>query len=233
MPLAPLVLVTATTEVVDGCARVSVHEAYTAALVAAGLIPVILPPTSPAVATAALGGVAGLVLTGGEDIDPRHYHEDPHPATGAPHAVRDGYELALVRAAHERRVPTLALCRGAQIVNVALGGAVIQDIPRQHPRGTGRVHAVELDAASRLASVLGETRIRANSSHHQAIGRTAPGLRVVGTSPDGIVEAIEAVDPTWWMLGVQWHPEELTATLEHWDRRLFAAFADVVRAERA
>jgi putative glutamine amidotransferase len=230
MPLAPLVLVTATTAVINGCSRVGIDEAYTDALIAAGLIPLILPPVSAAVATAALGDVAGLVLTGGEDIDPRRYHEAPHPATGAPHAARDDYELALARAAYERRVPTLALCRGAQIVNVALGGALIQDISARHPRGTERVHTVDVDGDSRLASVLAATRIRANSSHHQAIGRTAPGLRIVGTSHDGIVEAIEPVEPAWWMLGVQWHPEQLAATAEDWDRRLFTAFADAVRA---
>jgi putative glutamine amidotransferase len=109
---------------------------------------------------------------------------------------------------------------------------LIQDIPSRHPRGRGRVHAVELDADSRLSSVLAETRIRASSSHHQAIGRVAAGLRVVGTSPDGIIEAIEAIDPGWWIVGVQWHAEELTHTDEDWDRRLFAAFADEVRAAR-
>jgi putative glutamine amidotransferase len=230
MPIAPLVLVSATTERVDGGSRVRVDEAYTNALVASGLVPVILPPVSPAIAAAALAGMAGLVLTGGEDIDPRHFHEAPHPATGAPHAARDRYELALARAAAERRVPTLAICRGAQIVNVALGGTLVQDIPPQHPKGRTRVHGVAVDADSRLASILGATCMRANSSHHQAIGRMAPGLRVVGTSPDGIVEAIEAVDPAWWMVGVQWHPEELTAADEDWDRRLFAAFAAAVRA---
>jgi putative glutamine amidotransferase len=229
MTLAPLVLVTATTEAGAGVARVCVPAAYTDALVAVGLIPVVLPPVSPAVATAALDGVAGLVLTGGEDIDPRLYHEAAHPATGTPHAARDAYELALARAARARRVPTLAICRGAQIVNVALGGTLMQDISPRHPRGVERVHAVELDPSSRLASIFAAPRVRANSSHHQAIGRAGPGLRVGGTSPDGVVEAIESADPAWWMMGVQWHPEDLTGTDEDWDRRLFAAFADEAR----
>jgi putative glutamine amidotransferase len=229
MPSPPFVLVTSTTEVIDGCSRICLNEAYTEALVASGLIPLILPPVSPVAATAALSDVAGLVLTGGEDIDPRHYHEDPHPATGAPHAARDACEIALARAAHARRVPTLAICRGAQIVNVALGGSLIQNIPSAHPRGSERVHAVDLDTDSRLSSILAGTHIHANSSHHQAIGRAAASLRVVGMSPDGIVEAIEAIDPAWWMVGVQWRAEKLTATGEDWDRRLFSAFADEVR----
>jgi gamma-glutamyl-gamma-aminobutyrate hydrolase PuuD len=109
MALAPCVLVTSTTEVVGGWSRVSVNEAYTDALVAVGLIPLILPPVSQGVATAALGDVAGLVLTGGEDIDPRHYHETPDPASGPPYVARDACEIALARAASERRVPTLAI----------------------------------------------------------------------------------------------------------------------------
>lgn len=229
MPLEPTVLVTSTTEVDHGRSSVRLNEAYVNALVASGLIPLVLPPVSPDLAITALRDVAGLVLTGGEDIDPRHFHEDPHPATGVPHAARDACEIALARAAYERRVPTLAICRGAQVVNVALGGTLIQDISPRHPRGAARVHAVELDADARLSAIVGAPQIRASSFHHQAIGRVPSSLRVVGTTPDGIVEAIEAEDPSWWMVGVQWRAEELIATDEDWDRRLFSAFADEVR----
>jgi putative glutamine amidotransferase len=239
MPSAPLVLVTASTTVVDGRTRVHVDETYTNALVAAGLIPVVLPPVEPTVATTALRDVAALVLTGGEDIDPRWFDEAPHPAAGASHPARDACEIALVRAARERRIPTLAICRGAHLVNVALGGSLLQDIPSQrpgavaHPRSAhraDRVHGVALELGSRLAAIVADAAITASSSHHQAIARPAPSLRVVGTSPDGIVEAVEPTDPAWWMVGVQWHPEDLTETVEDWDRRLFAAFADAVRA---
>lgn len=239
MTYAPFVLVTATTETIRGRSRVRVNEAYTDALVAAGLIPVILPPIDPVLAVGSLTDVAGLVLTGGEDIDPHRFSQEPHPATGAPHAGRDAYEIALARTAFERRIPTFAICRGAQIMNVTLGGTLIQDIPTQRPSGidhdlsarrTERVHRVSIDSDSRLAAIFGETEIRANSSHHQAIDRVPPGLRVVGRSSDGIVEAVEATDPAWWMIAVQWHPEELTATKEDWDRRLFSAFADHVRS---
>jgi len=210
-----------------------VNEAYAAALLANGLIPVVLPPVSAAIATAALDTVAGLVLTGGgaEDIDPTHYHEAPACATVAPHTARDACDIALARAAYDRRLPTLAICRGAQIVNVALGGTLVQDIPPTHPRGRGRVHAVEISGDSRLASIIGVACVRAPSSHHQAIGRTAAGVRAVGVTPDHIVEAIEATDSAWWMIGVQWHAEELTGTEEDWDRRLFQAFASAVRSE--
>src|SRR4051812_39391819 len=197
----PVVLVTGSTHVVDRRSYANVEEAYATALVAAGLMPLVLPPMDPSIATGALDHVAGLVLTGGEDIDPKWFNDAPHPAAGAPHAVRDAYEIALSRAAHERRMPTLALCRGAHLINVALGGSLIQDIPSQrpeivHPRSkhrTERVHAVELDPQSRLASIFGASKIGVNSFHHQAIDRLAAPLRGVGTSPDGIVEALESI----------------------------------------
>lgn len=228
----PVVLVTATTARVRGQVCVSLVEAYTNSLVAAGLIPLVLPPVHASVAAEALGSVQGLVLTGGEDIDSRWFNESLHPAVGQTHVIRDEYEIALSREAREKGIPTLALCRGAQIMNVALGGSLMQDIPSQRPskhhptssRPQERVHVVEVDADSRLRGMLGDERITVNSFHHQAIDRVGAGIRVVGWSPDGIVEGIESSDPDWWMVGVQWHPEELTNTKEEWDRRLFAGF---------
>lgn len=238
MTFAPFVIVTATTEIIRELPRIRVNEAYTAALAEVGLVPMVLPPVSPSMAAASLVDVAGLVLTGGEDIDPARFGQEKHPANGEPHAARDGYELALAHAAAERRIPTLAICRGAQIMNVALGGTLVQDIPSQHassidhaPQGKRgqRTHDVNIETDSRLARIVGTTSISTNSSHHQSIDQVGRGLRVVASSPDGIVEAIEPSDPAWWMVAVQWHPEELTATPEDWDRRLFAAFADAVR----
>lgn len=242
MTFAPLVIVTATTEVIRGVSRVRVNEAYTTALTAVGLVPLIMAPTDPVVAIASLDIVRGLVLTGGEDIDPAEFGQAPHAAAGAPHRLRDEYELALARAAFERRIPTLAICRGAQVVNVALGGTLVQDIPSQQPSDTDhdpagkraeRVHDVDVEPASRLAASVGGVSISTNSSHHQSVDVVGSGLTVVGKSRDGIVEALEPIDRAWWMLAVQWHPEELTTTLEDWDRRLFTAFADAVRASAA
>jgi putative glutamine amidotransferase len=239
MSSAPFVIVTATSEVLRERARVRVNEAYTSALSSVGLVPLVLPPIDPSVAVTALGDVAGLVITGGEDVDPERFGEAPHPATGKPHAGRDAYELALAKAAFERRVPTFAICRGVQVMNVALGGTLVQDIASQRPsdvehdlssRRTERVHAVEIEPDSELARVVGAMRITANSSHHQSVDRVANDLRVTARSDDGIVEAVEPREPGWWMLGVQWHPEELVGTPEDWDRRLFEAFARAVRA---
>jgi putative glutamine amidotransferase len=156
-----------------------------------------------------------------------------------PHPGRDEYELALTRAARERRMPTLAICRGAQVVNVALGGTLIQDIPSLKPsaadhdqseRRTERVHPIAIEHGSSLANIVGDTSIAVNSSHHQAVDAVAPTLRVSATSPDGVIEALEPTHDDWWMIAVQWHPEELTGTPEPWDRRLFSAFAEAVRS---
>ena len=234
MSFAPFVFVTATTETLRGRSRVRVNEAYTSALADAGLLPVVLPPLDPRLAVAALSGVSGLVLTGGEDIDPAEFGEAPHASVSGVHAARDAYELALARAAAEHRIPTLAICRGIQVMNVALGGTLIQDIPSQSPsdiphapegRREERTHAVRIDPKSRLAGIVGATEISTNSSHHQSVARVGDGLHVTGRAPDGIVEAMESTDRAWWMVGVQWHPEELTQTAEAWDRALFAAFA--------
>jgi putative glutamine amidotransferase len=139
-------------------------------------------------------------------------------------------------------VPTLAICRGLQILNVALGGTLIQDIPSERPTALAhspggprdrRVHAVRANEGSRLAEALGASDLEVNSSHHQALDRVAPGIRVTATAPDGIVEGAESADDRWWMLGVQWHPEELTATAEAWDRALFEAFRRAAAAHAA
>ncbi len=239
MTFAPFVVVTSTTEVIRSVSRVRVNEAYVTALAAAGLLPVVLPPLEAAMAVASLSDIAGLVLTGGEDVDPALFGQAALPATGEPHAARDGYELALAIAAFEQRVSTLAICRGVQVMNVALGGTLIQDLPTQRPsaiehdpagKRAERVHAVDIAADSRLARIVGETSITTNSSHHQALDTVARALQVTAHSRDAVVEGVESADDAWWMVGVQWHPEELIATPEPWDRRLFAAFADAVRA---
>ncbi len=204
------------------------------ALEAAGLVPIVLPPLDPAHASRALDAADGLVLTGGEDIAPRLFGASPHPALGRVNEARDVWELALVTSARERGLPTLAICRGIQVLNVAFGGTLIQDIPSECPaalphaptEGRGmRVHDVAVSAGSRLAESLDAEQLTVNSSHHQSIGRPAPGLRITARSPDGIVEGAEWEGGDWWAVGVQWHPEELTETPESWDRWLFAQFA--------
>ena len=234
----PIVAVTATTEIFRGRSRVRLNQAYTDAIAEAGMIPLVVPPFDPAFAAGIIGRLDGVVLTGGDDVGPAHYDADRHRETDPPHDARDACELALIAGAHASRLPVLAICRGLQIANVALGGTLVQDIPSERPSTlahsrsdarTQRVHEVRVATGSRLAAALGTTTLDVNSSHHQSLDRIAAGLTVTATSPDGIVEGAEwTVDDGWWLVGVQWHPEELTGTPEDWDRALFRAFRDVV-----
>lgn len=241
VPTRPAIAVTATTEPIRGVVRVRANASYTDAIRSAALRPFILPVLHPRDAEAMLEGMDGLVLTGGEDVDPRHFGVPAHAALSEVHAERDAFELALVRAAHARRLPTLAICRGIQVANVALGGTLIQDIASERPDALEhdcgrprdrRVHDVRVEAGSRLAVALNADALRTNSMHHQAVDRLGDGLVAVAHAPDGIIEGAEWKGDDWWMVGAQWHPEELTGTPEPWDRSLFSAFADAVRETR-
>jgi putative glutamine amidotransferase len=215
--------------------RVRVNDAYVRALQAAGLVPLIVPPSlSDEEARALVGGVAGIVLTGGEDVDPAAYGAARDPATQPSHAGRDATERSLVMAARDARRPVLAICRGIQLLNVALGGTLVQHLPDERPGDirharedarTERVHSITVQPGSRLAAALGATQFDANSMHHQAVGRVAESLRATAHASDGVIEGVETVSGDWWVLGVQWHPEELIGDARPWDRGIFAAFA--------
>ena len=229
-----VVAVTAPRRPVDGTPRVALNTAYVEALEGAGLTPLVLPAMiDPERAARALDAVGGLVLSGGEDVDPARYGAARHPRLGATDPRRDDVEAALIRAARERALPVLAICRGAQILNVALGGTLYQDLgserpgPIDHADVTGR-HPVAIDADTLLQRTLGSRELTANSRHHQAIKDVAPGLVVVARAPDGVIEGVElAVPGDQWLLGVQWHPENLA------EAGLFRGFAEAVRAVRA
>lgn len=192
-----------------------------------------------------LDRVQGLLLTGGPDVDPAAYGglpDDSEPTE----PERDAFEFALVRAARERALPTFAICRGVQVANVAFGGTLIADIPealgdradilhrRWHDgkadRGVFDDHIVRIEEDSALFRIVGTTELVTGSRHHQAVLRCADDLRIVGSTSDGIVEAVEArfASPFW--LGVQWHPESTRVLDEGASRALFAAFADAARA---
>jgi len=180
----------------------------------------------------ALEGLDALILTGGGDVDPVLYRSDRHPKTSDIDRPRDDLEIELVRRAKEERLPTLCICRGVQVLNVALQGTLKQhlqdevgeEVPHAARGGKDGVHAVVVEEGSRLARVLGTTETSPASSHHQAIDRLGKGLRVVARSPDDrIVEAVEAEDHPW-LIGVQWHPER---SAEPCQQKLFD---DLVRA---
>ena len=237
------VAVSATIRASDGADRVRLNAAYVRALESVGLVPIIIPPVGePGAAARMLDLVAGLVLSGGEDVDPSFYGQPPHPELGTINRARDATELALLERARERALPTLAICRGVQLVNVGHGGSLVQDLSSQRAEAhvhdvddarADRVHAVRVDASSRLANVVGEDTVHVNSVHHQAIDRLGSALRATAWAEDGVIEGVESADPQWWMVGVQWHPEELVKTHEPWDRRLFEAFAAACRMKAA
>jgi putative glutamine amidotransferase len=216
-----------------------VDAAYLGAVRGAGLLPVLLPPNDPADADAALDGLAALVLTGGEDVEPARYETASHPAAGPYVPARDAWELALVQAARERRLPTLAICRGVQVLNVALGGTLLQHLAdgddvrgarHDRPRHrASRVHAIVVAPESPLARALGVTSLAVNSYHHQAVEEVAHDLAAAGWCEDGVIEALVARDERWPLLGVQWHPEDLVGDAEPWDRQLFAWLAREAR----
>jgi len=226
---APAVAVTAPRRLVEGRERVTLNTAYVRALEGAGLVPLAVPTMLAADrAGAALAAVRGLVLTGGEDVAPARYGAVPHPRLGDVDPVRDAAELALIAAARARGLPILAICRGIQILNVALGGTLYQDLdserpgPVPHNDETGR-HPVHVEAGSLLERTLGTRSASVNSRHHQAIRDLAPGLKAVAWADDGIIEGAEPSDAKEpWMVAVQWHPEDLT------ERALFDGFARAV-----
>ncbi len=241
MPTTRLIAVSATSSQWDGAERVRLSANYVRSLEGAGLVPLIVPPLQSAnAAEAILSHCDGLLLTGGEDVDPARYGAIPHPATSAPNRMRDETELALFAAARSRRLPVFAICRGIQIANVALGGTLVQDLPSERPSEIShdrptlrsiRTHGVRLAEGSRMAAALSTTELDVNSYHHQAVDRVADGLRVTATAPDGVVEGVETTDPDWWMVAVQWHPEDLIDDGTPWAGGLFAAFGRVIRHE--
>lgn len=197
------------------------HGVYVDGIVAAGGVPVLLPPAGDGYVEL-LSVVDGLVLTGGADVDPSRYGQEPHETTYT-RPARDTFEFALVEGALAAGVPLLGVCRGMQVLNVALGGTLTQHLPEstgsaehQPARAVFGATSVRLEQGTRAASILG-TDTKCHCYHHQAVDRLGDGLHAVGWSGDGQIEAIELPGDEF-VLGVQWHPEQ---DLD--DRRLFAA----------
>lgn len=212
-----------------------VTHTYTDSVLRGGGIPLLLPPIRAALIDAVLDRVDGIVLTGGGDVAPERYGEEGDSALRGVNVERDEFEISLVEKAYERRMPTMAICRGHQIVNVAFGGTLIQDIASDSVTedhdiigaGVYEPHSdVTIDDGSWIASILGPGPHSINSIHHQAIEQLGRGLRVVATAPDGTIEAVEHEDTGWDLLSVQWHPEYLSVR-DHGDSmQLFAALIE-------
>lgn len=237
----PRIAVTGVTRTWDDQPRSGVNASYVRSVLAAGGLPIIfVPDLSPDETVELFGDCDGLLLTGGEDVDPGQYGSGPHPKLGTVDPRRDANELALVAEARARDLPILGICRGIQLCNVALGGTLIQDLPSQRPGAIDhdsptprdvRSHHVTVIEPSRLADILGATELIANSFHHQAVDRLGAGLVATAVAPDGVIEGVESADPGEWLVAVQWHPEELTHEPDAVDLRLFAAL--IIAARRS
>ncbi|KAA0112429.1 gamma-glutamyl-gamma-aminobutyrate hydrolase family protein [Mycolicibacterium sp. P1-5] len=204
---------------------------YIEGVTRAGGIATLLPPqpVDAGVVDQILHGLDGLIITGGRDVDPAAYGHDAHPATDEPDRVRDAWELALVSAAIPRHLPVLGICRGAQVLNVALGGTLHQHLPdvvghARHQQGNAvfTTSSIRTVAGSRLAGLIGQST-NAQCYHHQAIDRLGDGLMISALDGDGVVEAVELPGDDF-VLAVQWHPEE---TLD--DLRVFAGLVEAAR----
>src|SRR3982751_2175613 len=224
--MKPRIVVTTTPATVDDRPVEQVNQSYVDAVVQAGGLPFVLPVLDSDDAGAALLALDGLLVTGGGDVEPSLYGALPVPEVYGLDPARDASELALVRAAARAGVPVLGICRGAQVLNVAFGGSLVQHVPAitrvdhcRRDRAHELVHDVKIDPASLLASVAGGTALGVNSLHHQAVDRLGAGLRAVAWSPDGVVEGLESDDVFARLLGVQWHPELLVDHRAH--ERLF------------
>jgi gamma-glutamyl-gamma-aminobutyrate hydrolase PuuD len=191
--------------------------------------------------TGTIEGLDGLILTGGYDIDPAGYSETPHQKLTPVDAARDAFETGLLRAALARDLPVLAICRGHQLLNVALGGRLLQHIDAGNHRADyktegypSRWHLVRIETGSKLAGILGAGDIEVNSRHHQGVlpEMLASGLRATAFSPDGLVEAVEGVGPRW-LLGVQWHPERPEAARPNFRNRREVFGALVAESRKA
>ena len=184
---------------------------YVYAVERAGGRALLVPPSEDGVEET-LGALDGLLFSGGSDLDPSLYDQEPHEETFGIHEARDRAELALLEAALERDMPVLAICRGSQVLNVARGGDLVQHLPEvvgdekhKHTPGTFADHDVTLEEGTRLGSLLGD-HAPVKSHHHQGIGRIGEGLRVAAHAEDGTVEAVEDPDRHF-AVGVLWHPE--------------------------
>ena len=235
---SPLIGVSTSITVGASPERAYVNSTYLHAVQQAGGVPVPLPPQLSAASLQRLGAeLDGLLLTGGGDMDPALWGEAPHPKLYDVAPSRDTLETSALHLALGRSLPVLAVCRGLQVLNVALGGTLYQDVatepgtqlphsqkePRDQP-----THKVKVASGSRLAETLGADELEVNSMHHQAIHRLGRGLTAVAWAPDQLVEGAEWGDPARFVLGVQWHPEELVGHSEP-ARRLFSALVAAAR----
>lgn len=236
--MRPLVGITAPIVALsDGREHVALKRAYEQAVIAAGGIPLIIAPDLDLAALEQIAtAIHGLLLPGGSDINPERYDAEPHPETQAAGNSLDTLDFTLVNAARERKLPILGICRGCQVLNVAFGGTLWQDLPSQRPskivhaqHGESRTHlahTIMVSPGSKLFTALQQTEIGVNSFHHQAIQTVGSGLQPVAYASDGVIEGIES--STEFIVGIQCHPEDLYSSTPAW-LHLFVSFIEAAR----
>lgn len=214
--------------------KTSLKLEYVEAVRQAGATPVLIPAMTDSLALRdLLSRLDGVILSGGEDVAPAYYGETPHEKLETVNDYRDTYDFMVAGIAHEMNLPMLGICRGVQLLNVYFGGTLYQDIPSQRPdwnllhrarvKGDKPLHKVLIEPDSQLAKMFGVTEINANTSHHQAVKKVAPGFRIVARAADGTHEGIESIEglPVW---GVQFHPEGMYADGNSVALNVFKAF---------
>ena len=224
--------------------RFSNNQSYSRAVMAAGGIPLLIPQVEDEESLRALYDVLdGILVPGGVDISPRFFHEDAHPETDMPDTGLDFVETTMLPWALADDLPLFGICRGHQVLNVIMGGTLWQDIPSQYPTVFDHresykrkirdylAHDVRIAPDSRLRELAGAERVWVNTSHHQAVKEVAPTLRPTAWSPDDLCEGLEGTDH-YFLLSVQWHPEEMVRKHE-WARRLFSAFVEAAAARKS
>lgn len=227
----PIIGVLGNTSTVDGpfaqkLPKACVNKAYTDAVERNGGAPLLIPASTDAETVEALLALCdGLLLPGGEDVDPRYYGQNLHHLIGTIRPEIDAFYMICVQYGLSHHLPMLGICRGMQFLNVAMGGSLYQDLSlrekksNQHSQRYDRsyaVHRVLIEEGSGLAEILGTTRIDTNTMHHQAVDQLGEGLVLTAVAEDGVVEAFETPDR--YVIGVQWHPEELVETVPQMNR---------------
>ncbi|RFA33621.1 gamma-glutamyl-gamma-aminobutyrate hydrolase [Virgibacillus dokdonensis] len=235
--MKPVIGVTPSVENASNMHFVSI--ANITAIEGAGGTPIILPfvPSETHIRQIA-GLIDGLYLTGGNSIDPTLFVEEPHPKLGEINPIRDQYEVALIQEIQKHQKPILGVCRGCQILNIALGGDMYQDIyaqmegellqHKQHAPDGHASHYVYVEEGSVLREIAGKEKIKVNSRHHQANRKLGGGMQICGMASDGVVEAIESREASF-LLGVQWHPENLAIEEDAVSKNIFHAFIEACR----
>lgn len=231
----PIIGITCSTKEISGQETAYLHYSYATSVMNAGGVPVILPMGDKETAQEWAALCDGLLLSGGEDIDPQQIGAEPHPNLGKIIPERDKTEMDLIHYAQELNIPIFAICRGIQVLNGALGGTLYQDVKDEleevikHSQDGARsaaTHSITVEKDTLLAKILGTHEIAINSFHHMAVKEAAPGLKVTARSSDGVVEAMESTDlDKHWILAVQWHPEDMTEVSEEM-HQLFVHFVE-------